>query len=213
MPSGAALVLFALSALVICAIPGPAVLYILSKGVQGGRRTALTAVLGVHGGTLVHITAAVLGLSALVMSSAAAFNTVKLVGAAYLILLGLSRLLRGGSAATLVEGPGEGELRRVFRQGIVVEALNPKTAVFFLAFLPQFADPSRPIAPQIAVLGLVWLAVGLATDSLWGVLGGTLGAWVSRSARFPLIERIVSGGALIGLGLASALTGRRVRAS
>jgi threonine/homoserine/homoserine lactone efflux protein len=210
MPSGTALVLFALSALVICAIPGPAVLYILSKGVQGGRRTALTAVLGVHGGTLVHITAAVLGLSALVMSSATAFNTVKLAGAAYLIVLGLSRLVRGGEGSLVQR---DGDLRHVFRQGVVVEALNPKTAVFFLAFLPQFADPSRPIAPQIAVLGLLWLAVGLATDSLWGLLGGTLGAWVSRSKHFPLIERIVSGGALIGLGLASALTGRRLRAS
>jgi threonine/homoserine/homoserine lactone efflux protein len=210
MPTATALLLFALSALVICAIPGPAVLYILSKGVQGGRRTALTAVLGVHGGTLFHITAAVLGLSALVMSSAAAFNTVKLVGAAYLILLGLSRLLRGGES---VRVEPEGDLRRVFRQGVVVEALNPKTAIFFLAFLPQFADPSRPIAPQIALLGLVWLTVGLATDSLWGLLGGTLGDFISRSQRFPLIERIVSGGALIGLGLASALTGRRVRAS
>jgi threonine/homoserine/homoserine lactone efflux protein len=193
-------------------VPGPAVLYILSKGVQGGRRTALTAVLGVHGGTLVHITAAVLGLSALVMSSATAFNALKLVGAAYLILLGLSRLVRGGELAG-PESSGETDPRRVFRQGVVVEALNPKTAVFFLAFLPQFADPSRPVAPQIAVLGLVWLAVGLCTDSLWGLLGGTLGTLVARSRRFPLIERIVSGCALVGLGLAAALTGRRLRAT
>jgi threonine/homoserine/homoserine lactone efflux protein len=212
MPSASTLVLFALSALILCAVPGPAVLYILSKGVQGGRRTALTAVLGVHGGTLVHITAAVLGLSALVMSSATAFSALKLVGAAYLILLGLSRLVRGGELAG-PENPGETDPRRVLRQGVVVEALNPKTAVFFLAFLPQFADPGRPVAPQIAVLGLVWLAVGLCTDSLWGLLGGTLGTLVARSRRFPLIERIVSGGALIGLGLAAALTGRRVRAT
>jgi threonine/homoserine/homoserine lactone efflux protein len=212
MPAASTLVLFALSALILCAMPGPAVLYILSKGVQGGRRTALTAVLGVHGGTLVHITAAVLGLSALVMSSAAAFNALKLVGAGYLIVLGVWRLIRGGELGR-VDGSSERDLRRVFRQGVVVEALNPKTAVFFIAFLPQFADPGRPVAPQIAVLGLVWLAVGLCTDSLWGLLGGTLGTLVSRSRRFPLIERIVSGGALIGLGLAAALTGRRVRAS
>jgi threonine/homoserine/homoserine lactone efflux protein len=212
VPAASTLVLFALSALILCAMPGPAVLYILSKGVQGGRRTALTAVLGVHGGTLVHITAAVLGLSALVMSSAAAFNALKLVGAGYLIVLGVWRLIRGGELGR-VDGSSERDLLRVFRQGVVVEALNPKTAVFFIAFLPQFADPGRPVAPQIAVLGLVWLAVGLCTDSLWGLLGGTLGTLVSRSRRFPLIERIVSGGALIGLGLAAALTGRRVRAS
>jgi threonine/homoserine/homoserine lactone efflux protein len=209
MPEPTTLGLFALSALILCVVPGPAVLYIVSKGVQGGRRTALTAVLGVHGGTLVHITAATLGLSALVMSSTTAFDTIKLVGAAYLILLGVSRLVRGGEPPRIET---EGDLRRVFRQGIVVEAFNPKTAVFFLAFLPQFADPSRAIAPQIVVLGLVWLAVGLCTDSLWGVLGGTLGGVLARSSRFPLIERIVSGCALIGLGLAAALTGRRVRA-
>jgi threonine/homoserine/homoserine lactone efflux protein len=210
MPSGSALLLFALAALVICAVPGPAVIYIVSKGVAGGRRTALTAVLGVHGGTLVHIVAATLGLSALVMSSATAFSTLKFVGALYLVALGVSRLVRGGEVATMEPG-GELDRRRVFRQGVVVEALNPKTAIFFLALLPQFADPSRPLAPQIAVLGLVWLVIGLATDSLWGVLGGTLGTLLSRSRRFPLVERIVSGGALIALGVAAALTGRRTQ--
>jgi threonine/homoserine/homoserine lactone efflux protein len=210
MPSGSALLLFALAALVICAVPGPAVIYIVSKGVAGGRRTALTAVLGVHGGTLVHIVAATLGLSALVMSSATAFSTLKFVGALYLVALGVSRLVRGGDLAGIEPG-GELDRRRVFRQGIVVEALNPKTAIFFLALLPQFADPSRSLAPQIAVLGLVWLVIGLATDSLWGVLGGTLGTLLSRSRRFPLVERIVSGGALIALGVAAALTGRRTQ--
>jgi threonine/homoserine/homoserine lactone efflux protein len=191
-------------------VPGPAVIYIVSKGVAGGRRTALTAVLGVHGGTLVHIVAATLGLSALVMSSATAFSTLKFVGALYLVALGVSRLVRGGELAEIEPG-GELDRRRVFRQGIVVEALNPKTAIFFLALLPQFADPSRSLAPQIAVLGLVWLVIGLATDSLWGVLGGTLGTLLSRSRRFPLVERIVSGGALIALGVAAALTGRRTQ--
>jgi threonine/homoserine/homoserine lactone efflux protein len=208
MPSGTALVLFALSALVICAIPGPAVLYILSKGVQGGRRTALTAVLGVHGGTLVHITAAVLGLSALVMSSATAFNTVKLVGAAYLIVLGLSRLVRGGEGSLVQR---DGDLRHVFRQGVVVEALNPKTAVFFLAFLPQFADPSRPIAPQIAVLGLLWIALGLMSDSLYAVLSGTVGSAVRRRPGFARVQRVVTGLVLIGLGVIAALTGRKTQ--
>jgi threonine/homoserine/homoserine lactone efflux protein len=210
MPSGSALGLFALAAVIICAVPGPAVIYIVSKGVAGGRRTALTAVVGVHGGTLVHIVAATLGLSALVMSSATAFSTLKFAGALYLVALGVSRLVRGGELAEIEPG-GELDRRRVFRQGVVVEALNPKTAIFFLALLPQFADPSRALAPQIAVLGLVWLVIGLATDSLWGVLGGTLGTLLSRSRRFPLVERIVGGGALIALGVAAALTGRRTQ--
>jgi threonine/homoserine/homoserine lactone efflux protein len=213
MPAWSTLALFALSALVLCAIPGPAVIYILSKGVQSGRRGALAAVFGVHGGTLLHITAATLGLSALVMSSATAFDAVKLVGAGYLVALGLMRLLRGGKSVVVPAERESSDLRQVFRQGFVVEALNPKTAIFFLAVLPQFADPSRALAPQIVVLGIVWLVVGICTDSLWALLGGTLGDVLARSRRFPLIERIVSGCALIGLGLAAAFTGRRVRAS
>src|SRR5919204_6586597 len=176
MPNPSTLLVFAGAALVLCAIPGPAVIYIVTRGVESGRRAALASVLGIHVGSCVHITAAVVGLSALLMSSAAAFSVVKYVGAAYLILLGLQRLFRG-SRTELDAGPSEErELGPVFRQGIVVESLNPKTALFFLAFLPQFVDPSRAVAPQIALLGLVWVVVGLLSDSCWGMAAGTLGA-------------------------------------
>ena len=107
------------------------------------------------------------------MSSAAAFSVVKYVGAAYLVVLGLQRLLRGSRSELGEAGPHEErELGPVFRQAIVVESLNPKTALFFLAFLPQFVDPSRAVAPQIALLGLVWLVVGLFSDGCWGLLAG-----------------------------------------
>jgi threonine/homoserine/homoserine lactone efflux protein len=208
MPSPSTLLVFAGAALVLCAIPGPAVLYIVTRGVESGRRAALTSVLGIHVGSCVHITAAVVGLSALLMSSAAAFTAIKYVGAAYLIALGLQRLLRGSGHIA----PGERaapELGPVFRQAIVVESLNPKTALFFLAFLPQFVDPTRAVAPQIAVLGLVWLVVGLFSDATWGLLAGSLGDVLRRSSRFPIVERYVAGGALIGLGVVAAFTGRR----
>jgi threonine/homoserine/homoserine lactone efflux protein len=208
MPQPSTMLVFAGAALILCAIPGPAVIYIVTRGVESGRRAALASVLGIHVGTLVHITAAVVGLSALLMSSATAFTAIKYVGAAYLVALGLQRLLRG-SRSELPEQREERELGPVFRQAIVVESLNPKTALFFLAFLPQFVDPSRSVAPQVAVLGLVWLVVGLFSDATWGMLAGSLGDVLRRSTRFPAIERFVAGGALIGLGVAAAFTGRR----
>ena len=147
------------------------------------------------------------GLSALLMSSATAFTAIKYVGAAYLIAMGLQRLLRGSGHALEPEAPRQ--LGPVFRQAIVVESLNPKTALFFLAFLPPFVDPSRPVAPQIALLGAVWIAVGLVSDGAYALLAGTLGTALRRSSRFPVVERFVTGGALIGLGVAAAFTGRR----
>jgi threonine/homoserine/homoserine lactone efflux protein len=155
----------------------------------------------------VHITAAMVGLSALLMSSATAFTAVKYAGAAYLIAMGVQRLLRGSPHELAPSQPRE--LGPVFRQAIVVESLNPKTALFFLAFLPQFIDPSRPVAPQIALLGAVWIAVGLVSDGAYALLSGTLGDAMRRSSRFPAVERFVAGGALIGLGVAAVFTGRR----
>jgi threonine/homoserine/homoserine lactone efflux protein len=150
------------------------------------------------------------GLSALLVSSAVAFSAVKLVGAIYLIFLGIQRLLNrdGGNGAS---APSERNLSRIFRQGIVVNVLNPKTALFFFAFLPQFVDPSRSAAPQIAVLGLIWIVVGLFSDSLYAVLSGTVGAAVRRREGFARAQRVVTGFVLIGLGLAAALTGRRTQ--
>jgi threonine/homoserine/homoserine lactone efflux protein len=201
------LVVYAGTVFVLCAIPGPSVIYIVTRGVESGRRAALTSVLGIQVGTCVHITAAMVGLSALLMSSAIAFTAIKYVGAAYLIALGLQRLLRGSGHVLEPETPRE--LGPVFRQAIVVESLNPKTALFFLAFLPQFVDPSRPVAPQIALLGAVWIAVGIVSDGAYALLAGTLGSALRRSSRFPVVERFVTGGALIGLGVAAAFTGRR----
>ena len=179
LPDSSHLALFVSTAVVLLLIPGPAVLYIVAQSVEHGRRAGLAAVGGVHVGSAVHVAAATVGLSALLVSSALAFSAVKLVGAAYLVFLGIQRLLardeRGGDGAPAAR---ERNLRGIFRQGIVVNILNPKTALFFFAFLPQFVDPSRSAAPQIAVLGLLWIVLGLMSDGLYAVLSGIVGVVV-----------------------------------
>ena len=201
------LALFAAAALALLLVPGPAVLYIVTRSVHQGRRAGLISVLGIHLGTLVHIAAATIGLSALLVSSATAFTAVKLAGAAYLIGLGLWTLLSRQAEAEVALG-GERRLRRVFAQGIVVNVLNPKTALFFLAFLPQFVDPHRGhAAVQIALLGLTFAGLGLVTDSLWAIAAGTAGDVLRRSRRFVQVQRYVSGTVFVGLGVVTALAG------
>jgi threonine/homoserine/homoserine lactone efflux protein len=210
LPDSSHLLLFLSSAVVLLLIPGPAVLYIVSQSVEHGRRAGLAAVGGIHVGSCVHVAAATVGLSALLVSSAAAFSAVKLIGAAYLIFLGVQRLLgRNGDGGSSAEG--ERNLGRIFRQGIVVNVLNPKTALFFFAFLPQFVDRDHSAAPQIALLGLLWIVVGLLSDGLYAVLSGTVGAALRRRPGFARAQRFITGLVLIGLGVAAALTGRKTQ--
>jgi threonine/homoserine/homoserine lactone efflux protein len=210
LPDSSHLALFVSTAVVLLLIPGPAVLYIVAQSVEHGRRAGLAAVGGVHVGSAVHVAAATVGLSALLVSSAVAFSAVKLIGAAYLVFLGVQRLLGRGEGNGAPAG-SERRLGGIFRQGIVVNILNPKTALFFFAFLPQFVDPSRSAAPQIAVLGLLWIVLGLMSDGLYAVLSGTVGAAVRARPGFARMQRVVTGFVLIGLGIAAALTGRRTQ--
>jgi threonine/homoserine/homoserine lactone efflux protein len=199
--------LFATAAVALLLVPGPAVLYIVTRSIHQGKRAGLVSVLGIHTGTLVHITAASAGLSALLVSSASAFTAVKLAGAAYLIGLGLWTLFSKAAEADVVLG-GERRLRRVYGQGVVVNVLNPKTALFFLAFLPQFVDPHRGHATlQIALLGLTFAGLGLVTDSLWALGAGAAGDVLRRSRRFAQTQRFVSGAVFVGLGVVTALAG------
>jgi threonine/homoserine/homoserine lactone efflux protein len=211
LPDSSHLALFLTTTVVLLLIPGPAVLYIVAQSVEHGRRAGLTAVGGIHVGSMVHVTAATVGLSALLVSSAVAFSAVKLVGAAYLILLGIQRLAGRGDGDRASTRSDSLDLGRIFRQGIVVNVLNPKTALFFFAFLPQFVDPTRSAAPQIAVLGLLWIVVGLLSDGMYAVLSGTVGAAVRRRPGFARAQRVITGLVLIGLGIAAALTGRRTQ--
>jgi threonine/homoserine/homoserine lactone efflux protein len=200
--------LFIGAALVLLLIPGPAVLYIIARSVEQGRFAGFISDLGVHAATLVHAVAAALGMSALLASSATTFSVVKYVGAAYLIWLGIRKILAGDEAA----GTGFGLVRhgyvRLFRDGFVVNLLNPKTALFFFAFLPQFTDVSRGHLPmQIIFLGLLFAVLGLVTDGCFALVAGTAGHWMKDSRRFLRLERYVGGALFISLGLAAAFAG------
>jgi threonine/homoserine/homoserine lactone efflux protein len=207
IPGHSSLVLFVSAALVLLAIPGPAVFYVTSRSIGQGSSAGVVSALGIAVGTLLHVVAAVLGLSALLMSSATAFSVVKYLGAAYLVFLGIQKLRNGDSLAP-AEGAAAAKLSRVFAQGIVVNALNPKTALFFFAFLPQFVDPARgSVAAQIMFLGILFALMGVTGDTLWALSAGTLARRLNRSTRWLRAQRYVSGGMLISLGLATALAG------
>ncbi len=204
MPAVETLALFSLAALALIVVPGPAVLYIVAQSIDGGRAAGLLSALGVAVGGLVHVTAAAIGLSALVVSSVAAFTVVKLVGAAYLVGLGLYTLLRRREVTEEVASSGR-RLRRSFAQGVVVNVLNPKTALFFLAFLPQFVDrDAGSVAAQLLVLGLVFVVLAVVSDSVWALAAGTVSTRLRGSRRFLAVQRYVSGSVFVGLGALTA---------
>jgi threonine/homoserine/homoserine lactone efflux protein len=209
-PGAANLGLFVSAALVLLLIPGPAVLYIVGRSIEQGRRAGLVSLLGIHVATLIHVVAAALGLSAVLASSALAFGVVKYAGAAYLIWLGLRKIFGGiGASGVDVASPGHGSAR-LFRDGFVVNLLNPKTALFFLAFLPQFVEVGcGHVATQIAFLGLLFTLLGLATDGCYALAAGTAGDWLKRSRGWLRFERYVSGALFIGLGLTAAVAGNQ----
>src|ERR671912_2902096 len=212
MPDASTYALFVAAALVLLLVPGPAVIYVVARSVEGGRLTGLVSVLGVELGTLLHVVFAAAGLSAIVVSSAVAFSVVKWLGAAYLVWLGLRQILGrdGGDQEAPLSGSGENRLR-VFLQSVLVQVLNPKVALFFLAFLPQFVDPSRGAAwTQVMVLGATLAALGLFTDGLYALLGGTAGILIklqSEGGSFRRLRRYVPGGVYIALGAATAVSG------
>ncbi|HZB60194.1 MAG TPA: LysE family translocator [Actinomycetota bacterium] len=212
MPETSTLALFAVAAVTLLVIPGPAVLYIVTRSVDQGRAAGLASVCGVHVGTLVHVAAAALGLSALLVSSATAYDTVRWLGAAYLVWLGVRRLLARDEDLPAAPGPDARRpgLRRIFAQGVVVNVLNPKTALFFLAFLPQFVDTSRGSVPfQVVVLGVAFVLLGLLSDGAYAMAASTGAGWLRRRPGVARASRLVSGGVLISLGVTTALAGSR----
>jgi threonine/homoserine/homoserine lactone efflux protein len=206
LPDLASLGLFIAAALVLLLTPGPAVLYIVARSIDQGRRAGLVSMLGVHAGTLVHVAAAAAGLSVLLAASAMAFSVVKYLGAAYLVFLGVRRLLDRTTSVTS-RRPERRHLRRAFLDGVVVNVLNPKTALFFLAFLPQFVVTARgDVGAQILGLGLLFVGLGVVTDGLYAVGAGTAAQWLRANPRFLRGERWVSGSMYIGLGVVAAFS-------
>jgi threonine/homoserine/homoserine lactone efflux protein len=210
IPGATSIGLFVVAATVLLLTPGPAVLYIVARSVEQGRIAGLASVSGITTGTLVHVLASTLGLSALLASSALAFAVVKYAGAGYLIYMGVRRILKRIETSASPLELRKRSLGRLYRDGFVVNLLNPKTALFFLAFLPQFVDPSRGAVPfQIAFLGLLFTLMGLTSDGLYALVAGTAGVWVKRQSRYLDWERYVTGSVFIGLGVTAALAGGR----
>jgi threonine/homoserine/homoserine lactone efflux protein len=207
MPTPGTFALFAVASILLAIVPGPAVTYIVTQSIDKGRRAGLFCALGVASGGVVHVAAATVGLSALIASSATAFTVVKLVGAAYLIVVGIRRILSRDD-----EDPVEGapaDARQLYLQGVVVNVLNPKTALFFLAFLPQFVDPDRgSVTLQVAVLGTTFALIALASDAAYALLADALAGRLRRSGTGARVRRFVSGGIFVGLGISAAVARR-----
>ena len=196
---------FLLAALILLLTPGPAVLYIIARSMDQGRLAGFVSVLSIESGNSVHVLAATLGLSAILMSSALAFSIVKYLGAAYLIYLGVRRLLTRNQDHEIASLQRQ-SLRRIYSQGVLVAALNPKTALFFLAFLPQFVDPSTgSVTLQLLTLGGLFVMMAIVTDSMYALLASTAGGWLKRNRSFLRADRYIVGSVYIGLGLTTAL--------
>lgn len=210
MPEASTFILFVAAALTLLLVPGPAVIYVVARSVEGGRLTGLVSVLGVELGTLLHVVFAAAGLSAIVVSSAAAFSVVKWLGAAYLVWLGLRQILgRDSGNEALPSGGGENRFR-VFSQSVLVQVLNPKVALFFLAFLPQFTDPARgSIAAQTLVLGAVFFAIALAMDLIYALVASAISGRLRWGAETAKRRERLTGAIYLALGVVAAVAGGR----
>jgi threonine/homoserine/homoserine lactone efflux protein len=208
VPDPSTFMLFAAASLAFLAIPGPSVFYIVTRSLVQGRRAGVTSMLGVQAGGLVHVAAAAFGVSALIASSATAFTIVKYAGAAYLVLLGVRKLIARDDEEPAVEPRGPAPRSRLFWQGVIVNVLNPKTALFFLAFLPQFIDPSAgPVAPQMLVLGTLLVGLGVLSDGTYALLAAGAGRRLRSAAASRRVLERTSGGVFVGLGVVAALAG------
>jgi threonine/homoserine/homoserine lactone efflux protein len=207
MPSIESLLAFGIASLALLVIPGPAVLYIINRSVADGRNVALAAVAGLEIGNFMHVIAATVGLSAVIATSAAAFSAVKWIGAGYLIYIGIRTLATKAQAVNQLNDPMS--RRRAFTQGIVVNTLNPKVALFFLSFLPQFIDADRGSAAlQSLVLGSTFVVLGCISDSLFAILASALRGTLLRGKSLPFVQRYVAGSVFIALGAIASTTRR-----
>ncbi len=205
MPDASTLLLFAGASLALLVIPGPAVLFLVTRSVDQGRRAGIVSMLGVETGTFAYAVAAAAGLTGLIAASELGFTVVKYAGAAYLVHLGVRKLLEpADTSVAAVPAPRS----RLFLDGLLVQLLNPKIAVFFLAFLPQFVDPHRGhVVVQTLLLGTLFTLLAVLTDGACALLAGALGGWLQRPARRRRLNR-ASGVIYVGLGMTAALTGR-----
>lgn len=208
MPETSTLLVFSLAAVALIAVPGPNLIYITTRSIGEGRRAGLASALGVETGTLVYVAVTAAGLSALLASSQVAFSIVRYAGAAYLIYLGIRALLDTRHPPASHAGVGETSLITAYRQGLLVQLLNPKVALFFLALFPQFLDAAAgPLAPQIVVLGVLLALLGLLIDAIYAVTAGALGSWLRAHPTAARRQGYFAGTVYLALGAAAALSG------
>ncbi|MBF0276893.1 MAG: LysE family translocator [SAR324 cluster bacterium] len=207
MPELTTLVIFFVAALALIVTPGPAVLYVVARSIDQGRLAGVISTLGVASGTVIHIAAAAFGISALLVSSALAFNIMKYLGAAYLIFLGIRKFFSPEEFENTEFLKAE-TLRSIFYQGFWVNLLNPKTALFFFAFLPQFVDPAKgsPVL-QVLFFGIIFVVLGIVSDGVWAILAGSLRNWLKENQNFLTFQRYFAGTVFIVLGVLTALSG------
>jgi threonine/homoserine/homoserine lactone efflux protein len=209
MPPTRHLVEFALLSYVLVLVPGPNVLFVISRSLQLGRLAGVTAVVGGQLGVYAQVILVAVGVGALVQESVAVFTVIKLAGAAYIIFLGVQAIRHRRSLEALLAGTVPAtSTRRMLRDGFVVGVTNPKAVVFFAAVLPQFADRSAGHVPlQFMLLGAIFMGIALISDSMWAVVAGTVRAWFARSPRRLELVGGASGLVMIGLGASLALSG------
>ena len=201
------MIAFAIASLALLVIPGPAVLYVINRSISDGRSIALAGVAGLELGNFVHVIAATIGLSALIAASATAFGIVKWIGAGYLIFIGIRTITR--KPASFSQEQKSLTRRKSFTQGIIVNTFNPKVALFFLSFLPQFIDEkSGSAALQSLILGSLFVAIGLCTDGMYAFLASALRTTLLRGKSLPFIQRYVAGTVFVLLGVVAS-TARR----
>lgn len=210
LPPAREMIVFLSAATILLLIPGPAVFYIVARSMDQGRVAGLASAAGIAVGTLVHVLAATLGLSALLISSALAYSAVKYAGACYLLYLGIKKFLERPRKESNQPQADPMPVWKVFAQGVVVNILNPKTAIFFFAFLPQFVSPARgQVSLQFLALGMIFALMGWTSDSMWALSAGSAAHWLRRKKAFISNERYVAGTVYMGLGLATAVSGTR----
>lgn len=202
MPDASTLLAFVTAALILLIIPGPAVLYIITRSTEQGTRAGLISVCGIQAGALVHVAAASLGVSALLMASAMAFSMLKYLGAGYLIYLGVKKIADARKQTGLQEAPAPQSLSAIFWQGMIVNVLNPKCALFFFAFLPQFIRPQNDhVALQVLFFGLLFTFLAFLTDGSYALAAGRLGKYMKQNTWYRRLEAYISGFIYISLGL------------
>jgi len=205
MPGATTVLLFALATFLLTVSPGPGVLYVAARSLAQGRGAGFASMFGIEFGEVVWIAAASTGVAALLSASVTALDALRFAGAAYLVYLGIQRWRQAGAVTAPLPAP----LGRIFLQGFVTQLLNPKVAVFFIAFLPQFLNTAQPIAPQVMVLGAIYIVIAIAVDATYVLAAAAVSRRFMRSPVAQVRTGRVAAATYVVLGLAAAATGVR----